>query len=363
MISFYNLTFGELINGAKVSYKDPYNIASSLCNEMKNAVLHNPSGYSEDEVCQILALDEDIVVGCTNPFSGRVKIDGNIIEVQQGSYLYSHEDYRKDNVGGDLFVKISNLHPTKNSYFSGISHMAIGLYRAMKYTVFEYPRMIYLRKCRSVVHALLKTESCLLNPIIWIGDFVLLLHRSLLSVLTYSKFEKYVIVESKEVPQTVIDIINFDTHPFAEVHDKEWIEWNLKYKFTDEPRIKRLFLIKNNSKIEAFFITKERFYEKASSRGFKNVNLGALVEWGISPDSILTEKDLYLMSLSCFSKSTDGIQFATTDYGLAKTLRKYFFVGIGEANVGFKFPSVKDPRLKDINNWRLRLAASDTLLN
>ena len=62
------------------------------------------------------------VVGCTNPYSGRAYINKEIIPVQSGSYLFSHEDYRKENVGGELFLKIANLHPTRNCYFRHFSN-------------------------------------------------------------------------------------------------------------------------------------------------------------------------------------------------------------------------------------------------
>jgi hypothetical protein len=308
-------------------------------------------------------MDDGVVVGCTNPFSGRVIMDGEIKPVQQGSTLYSHENYRKDNVGGELFLRITMLHPSGCCYFSGISQMAIGLYRVLKYTVFEFPRMIYLRKCRSVVQALLKTESAVVAPLIWVGDLGLWLHRSLLNVLNNIRFRAYKIEETTDVPQEVVDIIQSDTHPFAELHDKAWFEWNLNYKLTDEPRIKRLFLIRKGGKIEAFFMTKEQFFKQASSRGFKNVNLGTVVEWGIASNSTLTEEDVYLMSLNHFSPNIDGIQYATTDDSLARRLKKWLFVGIGTANVGIRFKGNKDSRIKDIKNWRIRLAAGDTLLN
>lgn len=363
MIDFYSLTFRELRTQPDRHTLDPHNIANSLCASMKEAVLHNPSGFKDDEVCQILALDDDVVVGCTNPYSGRVRIDKELIPVQNGSYLFSHEDYRKENIGGELFLKIANLHSSKNCYFSGISQMAIGLYRVLKFTLFEFPRMIYLRKSRSVIQSILKTESKIISPIIWVADTCLSLHRSILKCFSKEGHKGYEVIETKEVPQEVEDIILNDPHPFAEYHGKDWLEWNLNYSLTDEPRVKKLFLIKKNGKTEAFFVTKQQFFEQASSSGFKNVYLGSIMEWGISVGSELTEKDINLIAIHHFDSNVDGIQVATTDDELAKTLKKYLFVPIGSANVGIRMRSIKDHRIKDINNWRLRIAGGDTLMN
>ena len=214
MVEFYNLTFSELKSTPNIKYEDPYHIASSLCKSMKEAVLNNPSGYREDEVCQILAIDNGIVVGCTNPYSGRAYINKEIIPIQSASYLYSHEDYRKENVGGDLFLQVANLHPTRNCLYSGISQMAIGLYHVLKFMVFEFPRLIYLRKSRTVIHWVLKTECRIVSPIIWCADFALLLHRNFLKLFSKERRRGYEVVESNGAPNiTILDSSNSLSQP------------------------------------------------------------------------------------------------------------------------------------------------------
>ena len=100
-ICFYYRTFKELKANKELGLKDPHHIMASLNPQMREAVLHNPSGYKDDEECQILAVDGGVVVGATNPFSGRLLINGEVVPCQNGSYLYSHDDYRKYNVGGE----------------------------------------------------------------------------------------------------------------------------------------------------------------------------------------------------------------------------------------------------------------------
>ena len=363
-IRFIERTFGELEKGVVPDVKDPYNIMASLGPKMREAVLHNPSGYREDEVCQILALDGDLVVGASNPFSGRLSINGEVVPVQNGSYLYSHEDYRKDNVGGELFFRITNLHPTKNNFYAGISQMALPLYRALKYTVFEFPRLIYLRKSRSVVQSILHSEGFWTKPIIWSADACLWVHRSLMGLVTKQRLGGYSVEEVKACPQEVEDIVMYDEHPFMELHDKAWFDWCLNYSISEDERTKkRLYVIRRNEKIEGFFLIKQEFFEKASSRGFKNVYLGSVVDWGIAKGSHLKEKDIALLSLETFDKDIDGIQYASTDKKTIKQLKHCLFVQVGDASMGFKIRTVKDEGLKDINNWRVRLAASDTVLN
>lgn len=363
-IEFYYKTYAELKSNKDLGIEDTYHIMSSLTEKMKDAVLHNPSGYKDDETCQILALNDNIVVGATNPFSGRLLINGEVIGCQNGSYLFSHEDYRKDNIGGELFLRITNLHPTKNCFFVGISQMAIGLYKALKYSLFEFPRLIYLLKSRSVVQAVLHSEGFWTKPLIAMVDAGLWLHRRLINVRNSVFYRGYTIENVKECPEEVEQIVIQDKHPYKELHDKAWFDWNLNYTISEDPRtLRRLYVIKKNGKIEAFFLVKQEFFEKASSRGFKNVYLGSIMEWGVSNESRLSEKDIVLMSLSSFDSNIDGIQYATTEHEIAKQLKKWLFVGIGNANTGVRIRSVKDNSLKDINNWRLRLGGSDTVLN
>lgn len=363
-IKFIERTFGELEKGIVPEVKDPYHIMASLGPKMREAVLHNPSGYKDDEVCQILAVDGDKVVGATNPFSGRLLINGEVVPCQNGSYLYSHNDYRKDNVGGELFLRITNLHLTKNCFFVGISQMAIGLYKALKYSLFEFPRLIYLRKSRSVVQSILHSEASWTKPLIGLADIVLWLHRQIINVHNSIFYRGYSTDNVKECPIEVEKIVTQDKHPYKELHDKAWFDWSLNYSISEDERtLRRLYVIKKNEKIEAFFLLKQEFFEKASSRGFKNVYLGSIMEWGVADESHLTEKDIVLMSLGKFDINVDGIQYATTEHKVAKQLKKWLFVGIGHANTGVRIRSIKDNTLKDINNWRLRLGGSDTVLN
>ncbi|NCB97978.1 MAG: hypothetical protein EOM36_06425 [Bacteroidia bacterium] len=188
------------------------------------------------------------------------------------------------------------------------------------------------------------------------------MHRTIIKCFS-KEGHGYEVVESKTIPQEVEDIILNDPHPYSEYHGKDWLEWNLNFSLTDEPRVKKIFLIKKNGHVEAFFVTKQQFFEKASRRGFKNVYLGSVMEWGIGIGSELTEKDINLMAIHHFDDNVDGIQVATTDFKLASTLKRFLFMPIGFANVGIRMCSVKDSKIKDMNYWRLRIAGCDTLMN
>lgn len=363
-IRFIERTFGELEKGIAPNVRDPYNIMASLGSKMREAVLHNPSGYREDEVCQILALDGDVVVGATNPFSGRLLINGDVVWCQNGSYLFAHENYRKYNVGGELLYRILNLHETKNSFAVGMSQMVIPLYRVLKTIVFEFPRLIYLRKSRCVIQSILKTDSLIIKPIILLSDLALWIHRLFVTIHNAIHYKDYSIEEVKDCSDEIVQIVREDKHPYMELHDKAWFDWSLKYSISEDERtLRRLYVIRHRGIVEGFFFIKQEFFEQASSRGFKNVYLGSVMEWGLKNQSKLKEKDIVLLSLNCFDSDVDGIQYASTDQITCKSLKRWLFVRVGNANTGVRIRSIKDKSFSDINNWRLRLGGDDTMLN
>ena len=339
--------------------------AVSLLNKAsEQALLNKPTGFNPDEVCQILVIDSDKVVGGVNTFTTRVKVDEDIRVIQSGSHLFVNEKYRKSEIGADLFMDFTFLHSSQSCLTGGISQMAIKMYKALKYAVFEFPRLIYLRKSRSVIHSFFKTNSIFLTPVIWFADALLVIHRTLLSIPVYRILKDYEIHEEFTIPEEIESIVLSDAPQFMELHDKRWFEWALKYSFSDDKRNqKHLYSIRRDGKVQAFFLIKLEFFEQASSRGFKNVYLGSIMEWGIHPGSSLKESDIYLLAMRMFPKSCDGIQVASTNNDTIKKLKKYLFVNIGKANMAVRLGHKVLKEYDDMTQWRIRLAAGDTIVN
>lgn len=328
----------------------------------RKALLDKPSGYSEDEIYAVTAVDGDKIVGGHILFTTRVKLCEEMVIAQTGTYLYSKEEYQKQNVGAFVFFDSMRLRQSKNGLYYGISQMALGLYKALKFNVFEYPRLIYLKKSRSVVERVFRTNSVVIKPLVLIGDLLLKIHRNILS--RFDGLKGYKVEETINVPDEVIDIINADTHPFSELHDKAWFEWVLNGTFREDSTIKRkLFVVKKNDKTVAFFATKQEFLEQASSRGFKNVTLGTIMEWGIAVDSELTEDKLYVLAIRTFTDEIDAIQVAATEDGIVGRLKKKLFVQVGYCNMAVK---IKEPKIDDIGDkpkWRYRIGGGGIFID
>lgn len=363
-VSYYQRTYKELKEEKILDFEDKYNIMASLNPLMKNALLNKPTLYNESDTCQILAIVNNVVVGVINCFDSQLLLNGKKIPTQAGSYLFVHEEFRYLAIGGDLMMQYRNLHSSKNCIAGGISQVAKPFYSILKYSIFEFPRFMFLRKSRSVIQAIFKIDGIILFCIAKAVDIGLWIYRKILFLFTSIRTMRVVVIQATKTPEEVENIVFSDPHPFMELHDKKWIDWNLNYTFKEDERNKKaLYLIKKREDIIGFFITKMEFHKEASSRGFKNVYLGSVMEWGSKNEDILSETMIHLLALKTFPSCIDGVQMATSSSKTQKAFKRMGFAHIGDANMATFIKSVKEEGIKDINNWRIRLAVSDTLIN
>ena len=325
----------------------------------------NPSAESDGEVIQLVALCDEKAVGGEISFANRYIADGKVLSCRGASTLFVEEAYRKYDIAVDIMVGAANLTPKQDNIVAGISQQAFPLYKAMRYACFSFSRLIYLKKSRVAIEYLFKRRNSLTNALSIVGDVVLSCHRGLAFIGNRLRTSKYSIEKVREVPKEVEDIVIKDKHRFKELHDCAWFEWCLNHSFNSDSRNdKYLCVVKNSAgEIEGFFVNKIEFYEKASSRGFKNVLLGTVSEWGVKEGSALNEYDIQVLAMRAMPKNVDGVEVATTESAVRRKLLAHLFMPMGEANMAVLIQSFKDKAVKDINNWRVRIAAGDTLLN
>lgn len=361
----YFRTAEDLKTNKELGFDDSYHIMDTLNAKMKEAILNKPTGYIPDEVCQYVALDGKKVIGTTIFFRNKFIADGVEYGCQSGSTLYVHPDYRKYAIGAYGMINFIKLHPEKNAIANGISNMAQPLYLALKFAFFETPRFILLKKSRSAVETVLKSNGIWTRPISWLADCILCCLRIPTYFINKIKTNGYSVEQVYECPQEIEDIVLADNHRFKELHDKKWFDWSLKYDFSDDSQKKKeLFVVKNKSgEIEAFFFNKIKFFEQASHRGFKNVILGTVSEWGIRPNSGLTESVLQILATRHMPKDVDGCEVTSDNELTIKSFKRNLFFHIGSITMAVYIKSVKDNAKKNLKNWRIRIAGNDTMMN
>lgn len=340
---------------------------NDIPNNYKEMFFTNP--FANDNSCmQLKAILDNRQVGCVYTFPITISHKNvNIYEACAGSSLSVDPEYRGRGIGGKLTMTRLNLSKDKIAIASGLSSMSLPIFQKKGFDVFLSKRWIYLQNSRPVLEMFLP-QGFLLRAMTKVANCIIKMWHSILQIQTKKAFEKFTIEECDTVPQDVADIVVEETKVFAENHTKEWFEWVLNGKFVcDNSAKQHLYVVKENSNIVAFFMTKERFHKQASHRGFKNVILGSVIEWGIRENAKLSIHDLLLFAIMSFGKHVDAVELCSTDKDLDKFFRRRLLVAVGCGNFAIKAdessPLNNYPELHSMQNWRIRPAASDNSFN
>lgn len=339
---------------------------SSEC--MIRALRNNPFAEDKNLCAQVLGYVDGHPAGAEYRIPLLFKARGEVYKQMSGSSLHVKEEYRKYELG--VYLLMAGFPKQYDvAVGGGLSQMALPLARLRKRTVFEFPRMVMLSHSRSVVEMLIKG---------WIGvllskfiDLGLMLYRSFLRGMLLFAFRGCNVTKVEENEEDKIKIvegiIGEDSHPYCEYHNAEWIKWLISESFSiDGPA--QLFIVAKRGVPIAFYMAKKRFHKQASHRGFKNVWLGSIIEWGSINGYEKKIPWMMVMAALKLSKDCDAVELATPDIGLVKFVRRIGWARVGSSNCVFKvqknsaLQQYKDD-MDNIDNWRIRPAIGDNGIN
>lgn len=355
------ITYNDIVKSGYHIEDDYYGIAAYLTQTRINTFLHNPNLEDYEKCVQYLSLVDGVVVGRVMCFDTKLKIGDQIVSALSGSALEVYKDFRHLAVGVDLMMYPMLSKDNQFVIFSGISEMALPLYKKLKYIVFEFERMMLLKNAKCIVESK------------GVKGLTLVLLSGMINVLIrlfnmYTKWKSSSLLNNFEircetlVPDWVNDMILNDGHKYMEVHDRAWLQWNLDYNFKGHKFDKQSFYsIHRNGKVVGFFMTKERFKEEAGGM-LKNVLIGSIVEWGTLDNDVLSEADINRIATTTFTNSVDIVEFATTDPKVVKKMRQSGYLSHGFAHIVFKDKTKELKDISDINLWRLRYGCADVIL-
>ena len=329
----------------------------------KNFLLSNPFALIDDSIL-MQALSGKTVIGSVYAYPLEIIHKTNrIFKVCAGSTLYVNPESRGMGIGGRLTMERVQLTKDKIAIAAGLSGMSLPIFQKKGFDVFFLKRFIFLQNSRPVVEMFLKNKY-LVNVGTWIFNGFVSLWKKILEYQAKSYIKDLQVIEVTKATPDVEDIINQDKSVFRENHTKEWFNWVLKGGFVDDNRSRQhLFLVKDAEKTIAFFMTKERFHEQASHRGFKNVILGSVIEWGIRENNKLTENQLLLLALLSFGKHVDAVELCSAYDSINQFFKHRLLVQVGESNFAIKAaddsPLQQYPEYHEQRSWRIRPAASD----
>lgn len=347
-------TFNMLLSGAIDRY-------FTKC--QKDVFVANPFAELDDPAL-LLAVRGDEVLGSVFTFPLEISLkSGRLFKVCAGSTLFVNPKSRGMGIGSSLTIRRLQLTKDKIAIASGLSGMSLPIFKKKGFDVFPLKRYIFLKNSRPVIEMFF-TRGYLVKIGTIVTNCFVSLWRLLLQFQVGLIYKGLSVIEILEATQEVEDIVNQDKSLFRENHTKEWFNWVLKGGFVDDYRSKQhLFLVKDEEKTIAFFMTKERFHKEASHRGFKNVILGSVIEWGILENIKLTENQLLLLALLSFGKHVDAVEICSAYDSINRFLKHRLLIQVGESNFAIKAaddsPLQQYPEYHKQGSWRIRPAASD----
>lgn len=335
----------------------------------QNVFKANPNNRNGNPVSQRLGIIDGKVGGGAYIFPTLLNCDGKIVNAGSGSDLRVEDWAKKGGLGFELCDFDPSGKDGDHVIFEGggLSQIAVKVHRFMGFKVFEYPRYIMLLKSRALIEQ--RFSGWVGKVLCGVLDFAIAQY-SLIVKLLYRISNKGSVVEivASDDAAKIDEVARFTrgVSRFSEIHDAAWFRWVLNYSYSSERKI-GLYLVKQNDMPIGFFMFKKRFHQQASHRGFKNVNLGSIIEWGCVKDK---EKILLWNIVNWVAKQRkelDAVEFPVYESFAQRFLKRLGWRPVGNANFaynirpnsGFAAPEGMD----NPANWRLRPAMGDAGLS
>jgi len=350
---------------------DPFGVLGvSSC--LQDVLSADPFADDADAVIQVIGSVDGKAVGSVRSIPLDVVVFGRRYKTAAGCEMFVSEEYRNTQYG--LKLPMARLASTPNNFMVGASQsqMMIKVSEFIRSTIFYFPRRIMLFDSRAIV------EQKVARPLWWLvrlaANVCLKVYWNIVGSISTLKNRGLsvceIMADDAESLDVVAKMISADKHSCFEVHNAGWIKWHMTVSLSNQ-RPLRLWLVKKGDLPYAFYMTKERFYEQASHRGFKNVRLVSIVEWGCIGDLEGTAERqmrwILLGGARRFCGVADAVEILATDIGLDGFLRNKLWPCVGQGNFVFKVgkgsPLEHIKGIYDRNNWRLRPAMGDAGLS
>ena len=359
------IIYKELRDG---SYKEAYipqdekfDGVANMTSYLRDALCTCPCYNEDDKTAMYLMLDEGKEVGRCYMYKSKIKKDEETYDAQVFFGLEALEEYRNVGVGTSLI-----LYPLTNKEYDfvligGMTPMVIPMYRKLKFHIFEVPQFVKLVNSRYFLISLglkgflLKLCAAICNGVIKLMDIP---NR----IKIHKLKKKYIIKKETVVPEWAGELATNDGHKYMEIHDREWLQWNLEHNNNGyKEDIQSFYTISDKTgKPLGFFMTNERL--KKTEGRIKNSIRGKLLEWGSYDASVLNEIDINFLALSTYSSSVDLVMSIAGENDTAKRLKRMGFFQRGIFHIGLRD---KKNMLKDAGEqslWRLRFGYTNTII-
>lgn len=356
--------FSYLELNQRITFKenDQYHIISDyLTDSLINCLLANPNLHDLHEDALNVVIYNNSIVGRNVLMPTKLKIGDNCIHAQSGGGYEISEQFQGLGLGSMAFREsiFNSKYATYigQLYSSGASYIVdkLGL------VIFKLPNYFKVCHTRPILEAygIRGIPLKLLSSLLDFGVKTLSIPNRIRLIKLYNK---YSIDKVTHVPDWVNQMTVLDGHKYMEIHDREWLQWCLDYRFTDCNKDMQSFYVvydkKGNPK--GFFMTKVRFEDKQGK--YHNVTRGTVVEWGSNDENELSEIDLNLMAINTFGTNVDTITTVLSNTNLASKIIKLGFVRHGDFEMSINPGVIENEDITNQNSWRIRYGGCNTIV-
>ena len=363
-LTYKFITYKELKDG---TYKNAYipqdakfKVTSLLTPNLRDAMIACPGNNDDSKTFMKLCVDEENKeVGRTFCFGTRIKAGDKVYGAGTGCGFEVIEEYRKEGVGAELLLM------SRNEYdfvlIAGVSQMVLPMYRKLRYHLFEVPQYFKVINSRFVIKPK-ESKSWLKKQSIGLRNIVLKV-KDIPNHLNYNKLKrKFVIKKETIIPEWVSEMIAGSGFKYMELHDREWLQWNLDYNtYGYDQDIQSFYsVLDRNNRPMGFFMTKERIILKPG-RNYGFI-IGTVVEWESCDHDVLSEADINLLAMHSFSKNIDAIFTLACEPGTDSQLIRMGFRKRASFKAGVKDKKKQLDNIGDQNLWRLRYGMTNMII-
>lgn len=335
----------------------------------RRALLGNPCRAAgpagADEPVSIIGLrgGAKLVVGRIDLVCGLLEVHGQPVPVYWGSNWYVPPEHRSSLVGVTLLLKMQGLHHTIGAH--GPSQQALPVYEKMKFFGLPMTRWILLRRSRAVVERYVGRGpgARVVAPL---ADGGLLVQRTALGALRLARTSgARATIESRVPPGLAERLAAPCDRPVRAHRSGAYLDWLLANSFQDDARARSALVVLTmpDGVVAGYALLKVRFYPTATHRGFRDLLLGSLQDWGIFEPRAVAMLDIVLLAVRELGRmGVDAVEACLPADETPGAMRALGFVRVGAMTSVLRASAASplhDPALQRPEAWRLRPADGD----
>ena len=345
---------------ATLPFDDPHGLCR-ISPETLTAFRENPFRQAQNEPVQLVGTVDGCAAGTIMFLPGELTVDGKVFPIAWCSGLYVVPEYRKTLLGIALVREARGSHSIVGG--SRLSETALPIFKRLGWLGIPLTR--YIMPCRgrpALEHVLGPgMPAALLSPLL---GRALALHRRLLKRREKVSCANLTCKPADSMPESLDPALANLSQPFGCHRSSRWLNWIIQHSFNADPRNrKQLYLVNDrNDRVVAYFVTRVKFHNPVSRRGFRNLLAGSVLDWGVFDPSAVHEAQLWLMATNVLAaEGVDVVEIcdaspdATVPFGFRKS---------GQHWMALLSNSSEPTITKDqIPQWILRQVDGDSGLN